>query len=108
MSEREHHPDQTTTITNFPHRRPGSVLPDFFFYTSTENPAQCSNLDITWQSSYTPPAHIVGLIPGGDIWNIETIPNSGTTAYTWRVNVREGTRMLLSMPDAGPIGTGGR
>jgi hypothetical protein len=48
------------------------------------------------------------MIPGGDIWNIETISGAGTTQYTWRVDVREGTRMLLTMPDAGLIGTGGR
>ncbi|GHJ90426.1 hypothetical protein NliqN6_6828 [Naganishia liquefaciens] len=88
-------------------RAPGSVLPDFFFYTSTDNPGQCSNVDITWQANYTPPAHIVGMIPGGDIWNIHTIGGAGETAYTWRVDVKEGTRMVLTMPDAGPIGTGG-
>ncbi|KAJ9099279.1 hypothetical protein QFC21_004160 [Naganishia friedmannii] len=87
--------------------RPGSVLPDFFFYTSAENPAQCSNIDITWQATYTPPASIVGMIPRGDIWDIHSISGSGMTSYTWRVDVREGTRMLLTMPDAGPIGTGG-
>lgn len=88
--------------------RPGSILPDFFFYTSTDNPGQCSNVDITWQANYTPPAHIVGMIPGGDIWNIHSIAGAGETSYTWRVDVREGTRVVLTMPDAGPIGTGGR
>lgn len=48
------------------------------------------------------------MIPGGDIWNIHSIPGAGETTYTWRVDVREGTRIVLTMPNAGPIGTGGR
>jgi len=93
--------------------------PDFFFYTDPQAPTtvpQCGRIAVTWQNRYTLPASIVGLIPGGEIWTVHDItgPDQGGgqgaagQGYSYEVNVREGTRFLMYIPDAGPVGSGGR
>lgn len=50
------------------------------------------------------------MIPGGNIFEIDTVTEGGSTGTDWTVNVKEGTQLLLAMSDTpkGGWGTGGR
>lgn len=70
---------------------------DFRFQLNS-NMQQCRLFNISDYDGAQQPVHIFGMIPLGSSFELD--PPNGSTVYPWRVNIRQGTSVLLLMRDA--------
>jgi hypothetical protein len=84
---------------------------DFLFHmTPDAGPyPQGSSIYFNWESDYVAPARLIALEVGGKIWEIFTTDVQGITSFRWdKVNITAGGSGLVTFPDSGQFGTGGR
>ena len=64
-------------------------------------PSQCSGQTVSWNSSlYPQPPDIRAFIPGGNAFHFTPPASRSATQLAWRVNIREGTQMVLLVQPA--------
>lgn len=73
-----------------------TVSPEFFlFLPNTVN--QCGSVDISWGTGAQGAVSILGLIPGGQSFEIASV--SGSTSFDWTADVRSGTDVVFVAGD---------
>ncbi|GFZ47415.1 hypothetical protein JCM24511_05158 [Saitozyma sp. JCM 24511] len=82
-----------------------STATDFLFYLNATTVTQCSNFEIYWDNTATDPVTILGVIPGGQPFQITS--SSGSDSLVWNTNIASGTQFILAAFDSGKNGQGG-
>lgn len=82
------------------------VEPKFIFFLSPSDVGQRDFMNITWQPNADGPVNVLGLIPGGQSFEIANITD-GATGFEWQADIRAGTQVLLVAGDDEGLGTGG-
>lgn len=77
-----------------------------FFFFLPNDIGQCDTIDLTWQSNAEDPVDLLGLIPGGQSFEIANITD-GATSFDWTVDVRSGQDIVFVAGDKDGLGTGG-
>jgi hypothetical protein len=71
--------------------------PEFFLFLP-DSISQCSSASLSWGSGAQAPVDILGLIPGGQSFEIANVSDSSTST-SWTANVRSGTDILFVAGD---------
>lgn len=79
--------------------------PKFFLFLPGDI-GQCDSIDISWGLEAEEPVDILGVIPGGQSFEIANI-SDGSTSLQWTADVRAGTQIMLVAGDRDGLGTGG-
>ncbi|KAN0062639.1 hypothetical protein ACQY0O_004829 [Thecaphora frezii] len=78
---------------------------DFIFYTE-HPPTQCGGYNVIWNGSYTPPLSVL-LLPERSAPINLAVENPSSGKLNWQLAIRGGSSFMMSMGDAGPMGSGG-
>lgn len=101
----------TSTVITVASSSDSSCLPTspsktkFFFFLPSDI-GQCDSVDLSWQSNAEDPVDLLGLIPGGQSFEIANITD-GSTTFDWTVDVPSGQDIVLVAGDKDGLGTGG-
>ncbi|ORY24772.1 hypothetical protein BCR39DRAFT_581463 [Naematelia encephala] len=82
-----------------------STQTDFLFYLNETSLNQCGAVEIYWDNTATAPVTILGVIPGGQIFQLWS--NGGGTSLVWDTNIAASTQFILAAFDEGRYGNGG-
>ena len=77
--------------------RTSAVSPEFFLFFPS-SVSQCASVDISWGSGAQSPVDVLGLIPGGQSFEITSVTDS-STSFTWKADVRSGTDVVFVAGD---------
>ena len=73
------------------------VSPEFFLFLP-DSINECASVDISWGSEAQAPVDILGLIPGGQSFEIANVTDS-STSFDWTADVRSGTDVVFVAGD---------
>lgn len=106
-----------TGVSNDTSCLPKTVTPAFFLFignSSSPQPPieQCSPIRLGWSPDATPPVSIIGVVPGGNSFSIDTSSairsDDGTQFdFNWTPDVPQFTDIILVAGDASGRGSGG-
>ncbi|KAL5530698.1 hypothetical protein ACEPAF_6956 [Sanghuangporus sanghuang] len=80
--------------------------PKFFLFLP-DDIGQCEPVDISWGSEAEEPVDILGLIPGGESFEIAHVTNNTSTSLQWTADLHSGTQIMFVAGDRDGLGTGG-
>ncbi|KAL5527360.1 hypothetical protein ACEPAG_6151 [Sanghuangporus baumii] len=79
--------------------------PKFFLFLP-DDIGQCEPVEISWGSEAEKLVDILGLIPGGESFEIANVIDT-STSLQWTADLRSGTQIVFVAGDRGGLGTGG-